>query len=223
MLVILLGAPGVGKGTQAKLLAEKYSLAILSTGEILRSAVNQGQKIGSQIKDIMSKGGLIPDEIVCSLVEERLKKKSTYNGYILDGFPRTIYQADRLKNIISANTYFDNLYIISLVLDEKEITKRLSSRVLCKNCDHSYNLLTKPTKVRGKCDICGCTEFYVRDDDKEEAVKIRLSAYLMQTAPLIDYYRCYDRYVEIDASQDIIAVHSDITSFIKQYSSLYFS
>ena len=214
ILVVLLGAPGVGKGTQAKLLAEKYNLAILSTGEILRSALKEKTELGLKVKNVMNSGALVPDEIVCELVKNELKKNSKYNGYILDGFPRTIHQADKLNDMIATNQDIKYFYIVSLNLNEEEIITRLSARIICKNCNQSYNSITNPTKTKGKCDVCGHTEFYVRDDDKKEAIKVRLDAYFKQTSPLIEYYSPYKHCVNIDANQSIDSIHREITEFI---------
>jgi adenylate kinase len=214
ILVVLLGAPGVGKGTQAKLLAEKYNLSILSTGEILRNALREATELGLKVKEMMNSGALVPDEIVCDLVENELKKKTNYKGYILDGFPRTIYQANKLNDMVATNDQLEDFYVVSLSLSEEEIIKRLSARIACKNCNQSYNSITNPTKIKGQCDICGHTEFYVREDDKEEAVKVRLDTYLNQTSPLIKYYQTYKHYVDVDAKRDINSIHNEIVRFI---------
>ena len=215
MLVVLLGAPGTGKGTQARLLAEKYNLSILSTGEILRNAINKKTKLGLQIKEVMNSGGLVPDDMVSPLIENELKKKASNNGYILDGFPRTLAQAHTLDDII-INNNIDKFYVISLSLGEKEIVNRLSARMFCQRCNQSYNTITKHSKIKGKCDICGHTHFYTREDDKEKSINTRLSLYATQTSILTDYYKTYKNYVSIDANQDIEQIHKQITSLMEQ-------
>ena len=216
MLVILLGAPGVGKGTQAELLAKDYNLVTLSTGEILRNAVRRKAKLGIQVREVMSSGGLVSDDMVCPLVKNELKQKTNHNGYILDGFPRTIYQAHILDDIV-ITSYFEKSYIVSLSLEEEEIVKRLSARIFCKNCNQGYNSITKKSKTKGKCDVCGHVYFYTRKDDKKSTIKVRLSAYIAQTSLLIEYYKTYENYIDIDASQDIEKIHKEIVSFIEKH------
>ena len=213
MLVVLLGAPGTGKGTQARLLAKRYNLSILSTGKILRNAVNKGTKLGMEIKEVISSGNFVSDNMVCPLVENELKKKIDNNGYILDGFPRTLSQAYMLDDIIIKNN-FEEFYIISLSLDKEKIIKRLCARIICTRCGQSYNSTTKNDKTNGKCDVCGCTHFDTREDDKEKSIKNRLSLYNTQTSLLTDYYKTYKNYISIDANQGVEQIHEQITSFI---------
>ena len=215
MLVIFLGVPGAGKGTQAGLVAKKYNLGILSTGQILRNAVNEKTKLGIQVKDIMSSGSLVPDDIICPIMENELKKKTSHNGYILDGFPRTVYQAHKLEDII-INNHFAEPYIISLNLGKEETLKRLSSRIFCKNCNQSYSSITKNGEIRNKCDVCGHVHFYKREDDKKDVIKVRFSAYTAQTSLLDEYYKTCNCYVDIDASQDITTIHNETVSFIEK-------
>ena len=213
MLVVLLGAPGSGKGTQANLLAKRYNLSILSTGEILRNAVDKGTKLGIEIKEVISSGNLVSDNMVCPLVENELKKKINNNGYILDGFPRTLSQAYTLNNIIIKNN-FEEPYIILLSLDEEEIIKRLSVRIVCVRCGQSHKSTAKNNKTNDKCNACGCIHFNTREDDKRKSIKIRLSLYDTQTSLLTDYYKTYKNYIDIDANQDIEQIHEQISSFM---------
>ena len=216
MIIILLGAPGVGKGTQAKLLAEKYHLKILSTGEILRKAVKEKTEIGMKAEKIINKGDLVSDDIVCTLIENELViADENFSGYILDGFPRTIEQAKKL-DLICAKNDLNKPYIVTLNLAEEEIVKRLSARFYCSNCDQSYNAVTNPTKIKDVCDICFGQNFYIRKDDKTEIIKLRLTAYLNQTKPLIQYYGESKNYYSIEADQDIQTIYSEVALFIDQ-------
>ena len=214
MIIILLGPPGVGKGTQAKLLSKKYNLSQLSTGEILRKAIDNKSEIGLRVQEIINKGGLVSDDIVCDLVEkELLSNKSSNKAYILDGFPRTINQAENLNSVCVKNK-IDMPYIISLKLEEKEIFKRLSARVFCSNCNQSYNLITNPTKVKGVCDKCGGKKFYTREDDKEDAINKRLEEYNNQTKPLMDFYKTNPKYISVNANSNIEDVSKLINKFL---------
>ncbi len=216
MIIILLGAPGVGKGTQAKLLADKYHLKILSTGEILRKAVKEKTELGMKAEKIINKGELVSDDIVCTLVEnELMKADKDFSGYILDGFPRTIEQAKKL-DLICAKNNLNKPYIVALNLTEEEIIKRLSARFYCSNCDQSYNSITNSTKIKGVCDKCSGQNFYIRKDDKTEIIKLRLTAYLNQTKPLIQYYGERKNYYSIEADQDIQAIYKKVAFFIDQ-------
>ena len=216
MIIILLGAPGVGKGTQAKLLADKYHLKILSTGEILRMAVKEKTELGMKAEKIINKGDLVSDDIVCTLIENELvTADENFNGYILDGFPRTIEQAKKL-DLICAQNNLNKPYIITLTLAEEEIVRRLSARFYCSNCDKSYNSVTNPTKIKGICDECLGQNFYIRKDDKTEIIKLRLTAYLNQTKPLIQYYGESKNYYSIEADQNIQTIYSKVALFIDQ-------
>jgi len=216
MIIVLLGAPGVGKGTQAKLLADRYHLKILSTGEILRRAIKEKTSLGIKVEAIIDQGDLVSDDIVCSLVEDELKvNNKNFSGFILDGFPRTIVQAKKL-DLICVKNNLTQPYIVSLNLSENEILKRLSARVYCSNCNQSYNSVTNPTKVKGTCDNCLGQNFYIRNDDKIEVIKLRLDAYLNQTKPLIQYYKKCKNYFSIEAKQSISTIHDKIASFIDQ-------
>jgi adenylate kinase len=216
MIIILLGAPGVGKGTQAKLLADKYHLKILSTGEILRKAVKEKTELGRKAEKIINKGDLVSDDIVCTLIENELMiRDENFNGYILDGFPRTIEQAKKL-DLICAKNNLNKPYIVTLNLTEEEIVRRLSARFYCSNCNQSYNSITNPTKVKGICDKCLGQTFYIRKDDKAEIIELRLTAYLNQTKPLIQYYCASKNYYSIEADQDIQTIYSKVTFFVDQ-------
>lgn len=183
---VLLGAPGAGKGTQAKMLIEKFKIPQISTGDILRKAVADGTPLGKEAKVIMEQGGLVPDKIVLGLVEERVKQPDCKAGFILDGFPRNTAQADALDRLLQGMSAPITV-ALNIDVDRGELIKRLTGRRTCKGCQQMYNIYFTPPKKEGVCDKCG-GELFQRDDDKEETIKKRLDVYDKQTAPLIDYY-----------------------------------
>jgi adenylate kinase len=186
MKLVLLGAPGAGKGTQAKKLIEKYTIPQISTGDILRKAVADGTTLGKEAKSYMDKGELVPDSVVIGLVKERITQDDCKNGYILDGFPRNTSQAEALDVVLAEmNAPLD--VALSVDVDKNDLMKRLTGRRTCKDCQQMYNIHFTPPQKEGICDKCG-GELYQRDDDKEETIKNRLDIYEAQTAPLIDYY-----------------------------------
>ncbi|MCL4476524.1 MAG: adenylate kinase [Nitrospirae bacterium] len=187
MRLVLLGAPGAGKGTQAKKLIEKYGIPQISTGDLLRAAVAAGTSLGKEAKSFMDKGELVPDRVVLGMVEERLKQDDCKKGYILDGFPRNTAQAEALDKML------DTLKVpltaaLSVDVPFDDLMKRLTGRRTCKGCGQMYNVFFNAPKKDGKCDKCG-GELFQRDDDKEETIKKRLDVYSSQTAPLFDYYK----------------------------------
>jgi len=185
--LVLLGAPGAGKGTQAKKLIEKYSIPQISTGDILRKAVADGTPLGNEAKAVMGRGELVPDSIVLGLVRERLKRDDCRNGYILDGFPRNTAQAEALDKMLSTMSAALTV-AVSIDVDKNDLMKRMTGRRTCKSCQQVYNIYFSPPKKEGICDKCGGALFQ-RDDDKERTIRKRLDVYEAQTAPLIDYYR----------------------------------
>lgn len=186
MRVVLLGAPGAGKGTQAKKLIEKYSIPQISTGDLLRAAVAAGTTLGKEAKSYMDKGELVPDSVVLGMVEERLKQDDCRKGYILDGFPRNTKQAEALDKILG-DLNMSLSAALSVDVPFEDLMKRLTGRRTCKACGQMYNVYFGPSKKEGFCDKCN-GELFQRDDDKEETIKKRLDVYSAQTAPLIDYY-----------------------------------
>lgn len=187
MRLVLLGAPGAGKGTQAKMLTEKYRIPQISTGDILRKAVADGTPLGKEAKAIMERGELVPDKIVLGLVEERLKQDDCKKGFILDGFPRNTVQAEALDKLLNdIKMPLDSA--LSVDVPKEDLMKRLTGRRTCKSCQQMYNIYFTPPKKEGACDKCG-GELFQRGDDKEETIKKRLDVYDAQTAPLIDYYK----------------------------------
>ncbi len=186
MRLVLLGAPGAGKGTQAKKLIEKYGIPQISTGDILRKAVADGTPLGKEAKSYMDSGGLVPDSVVIGLVKERIAQDDCKKGYILDGFPRTTPQAEALDAVLAEmNSPLDTA--LSVDVDPEILMKRLTGRRTCKGCQQMYNLHFNPPRKEGVCDKCG-GELFQRDDDKEDTIKNRLEVYEKSTAPLIDYY-----------------------------------
>ena len=184
--VVLLGAPGAGKGTQAKMLIDRFKIPQISTGDILRKAVADGTPLGKEAKVIMDSGGLVSDKIVLGLVEDRIKQPDCQNGFILDGFPRNTVQAEALDKIL-AGMNMPLTVALNIDVDLNDLLKRLTGRRTCKGCQQMYNVYFSAPKQDGVCDKCG-GELFQRDDDKEETIKKRLDVYQQQTAPLIDYY-----------------------------------
>jgi adenylate kinase len=187
MRIVLLGAPGAGKGTQAKILIEKYGMPQISTGDLLRAAVAAGTALGKEAKSYMDKGELVPDSVVLGMVQERLKQDDCKKGYILDGFPRNTAQAEALdKMLASMDMSLTAALSVDVPLDD--LMKRLTGRRTCKGCGQMYNIYFKAPAKEGVCDKCS-GELYQRDDDKEATIKKRLEVYTAQTEPLIGYYR----------------------------------
>jgi adenylate kinase len=186
MRIVLLGAPGAGKGTQAKKLIEKYAIPQISTGDILRASVAAGTPLGKEAKGFMDRGELVPDSVVLGMVEDRLKQPDTEKGFILDGFPRNTKQAEALDGMLLKIGKPLQL-AVSIDVPFEDLMKRLTGRRTCKSCGQMYNVYYNPPESDNKCDKDG-GELYQRDDDKEETIKKRLQVYESQTAPLIDYY-----------------------------------
>lgn len=212
MKIIMLGAPGAGKGTQAKMIAEKCGIPHISTGDIFRANIKNGTELGAKAKEYMDKGLLVPDELVCDLVVDRIQQADCEKGYILDGFPRTIPQAEALENTLNAiEQKLD--YAIDIDVPDENIINRMSGRRACVGCGATYHVLFNPTKVEGKCDVCG-ESLILRDDDKPETVKKRLDVYHTQTQPLIDFYTERKVLVEVDGTQSMDKVFDDIMKIL---------
>lgn len=212
MKIIMLGAPGAGKGTQAKMIADKYSIPHISTGDIFRANIKNGTELGKKAKEYMDKGLLVPDELTCDLVVDRIKQEDCKNGYILDGFPRTIPQAECLDEAFTQmGEKID--YAVNVEVPDENIVKRMSGRRACVNCGATYHIVHIPTKVEGICDRCG-KELILRDDDKPETVTKRLNVYHEQTQPLIDYYTKKGVLVEVDGTVDMNDVFNAIIDIL---------
>lgn len=212
MKIIMLGAPGAGKGTQAKMIAEKFDIPHISTGDIFRANIKNGTELGAKAKEYMDKGLLVPDELVVDLIMDRFKADDCKNGYILDGFPRTIPQAEALDKALSENG--DSVdYAIDVEVPDENIVNRMSGRRACVGCGATYHIKYNPTKVEGKCDACG-EALILRDDDKPETVLNRLNVYHEQTQPLIDYYNKKGILKEVDGTVDMNDVFNAIVNIL---------
>ncbi len=212
MYLILLGAPGAGKGTQAKMIMKKYDIPQISTGDILRNEVSEQTALGKKAKDIMERGELVSDDIILSMVENRIAKPDCQNGFILDGFPRTIPQAEGLDEIIRKNPRI-NLKVVEIVVPEEKIISRLTSRRVCSNCGKDYNLNLNPPPPDGRCTVCG-GEIIQRDDDKESTIRNRLKVYRQQTEPLVDYYSNKGILFRIDGQRPVNQVFEEIERIV---------
>jgi len=188
MILILLGPPGAGKGTQAERIRDKYQIAHLSTGDMLRGAIAAGTDVGKQAKSVMDAGKLVSDDIIISLVEERTQAADCANGFLLDGFPRTVAQAEALDDLLARTSRKLNA-VIEFAVDDNALVERVSGRYACANCGAGYHDSFRKPKEEGVCDNCGHREFSRRSDDNAEAVRTRLTSYHEQTAPLLPYYR----------------------------------
>ncbi|MBO5469260.1 MAG: adenylate kinase [Lachnospiraceae bacterium] len=212
MKIIMLGAPGAGKGTQAKMIAAKYNIPHISTGDIFRANIKNGTELGAKAKEYMDKGLLVPDELVVDLVIDRFKEPDCKNGYVLDGFPRTIPQAEALDKALTAIGESVD-YAINVEVPDENIVRRMGGRRACVGCGATYHIVYSPTKVEGKCDTCG-SDLIIRDDDKPETVQNRLAVYHEQTQPLIDYYTNKGIIAEVDGTQDMNDVFAAIVKIL---------
>lgn len=212
MKIIMLGAPGAGKGTQAKQIAAKYHIPHISTGDIFRANIKNNTELGQKAKTYMDKGMLVPDELTCDLVMDRIAEDDCKNGFVLDGFPRTIPQAEALKSALTkTNQSID--YAIDVDVPDENIISRMSGRRACLNCGATYHIVFNPTKQEGICDACG-NETVLRDDDKPETVKKRLEVYHDQTKPLIDFYKAEGILKSVDGTQPMDEVFSAIVDIL---------
>lgn len=209
MNIILLGAPGAGKGTQAEIICDRLQIPTVSTGNIIREALKSGTDMGKKAKSFVDKGKLVPDEVVIGIVKERIKKDDCKNGFILDGFPRTISQAEALDDMgISIDK------VIDIEVGDQEILKRMSGRRVCENCGVSYNINSKKPKKEGLCDRCAGT-LVQRMDDNPDTVNERLSVYHEQTQPLKGYYEAQGKLVTVDGQQELGKITKDIIKEIE--------
>jgi len=213
MYILLMGPPGAGKGTQAAELVTKFSIPHISTGDMFRAAVKEQTELGKKAKAFMDAGQLVPDEVTIGIVKERLAKADCKAGFILDGFPRTIEQANALSiTLREIDITIDR--VININVPTEDLINRLTGRRICKACGATYHVAFNPTEIEGKCDKCA-GETYQRDDDRKDTVKKRLDVYSAQTEPLINYYQDQGLYTEIDGRQPIEKVLEDIIGSLR--------
>ncbi|PIU55833.1 MAG: adenylate kinase [Chloroflexi bacterium CG07_land_8_20_14_0_80_45_17] len=212
MYIIILGAPGAGKGTQAEILSREMNLPHIASGDLFRQALEEKTELGLLAKSYMEEGRLIPDEIAIGMVLERISLPDCVSGCLFDGFPRTLEQAEVLDKALAeqGKSIAKAIYI---QVTKEEFLKRLSGRWLCRNCQMPYHLVTSPPKVQGKCDKCG-GELYQRPDDNEETVRERLEVFFAQTAPILDYYRKQNKLIEVNGNLGIQEVAREVISVL---------
>jgi adenylate kinase len=215
MNIVLLGPPGAGKGTQAKKIAEHYSLPHISTGDILRENISNNTSLGVRAKSYMAKGELVPDELLITIIRDRLSKPDCSKGFLLDGYPRTVPQADALQMILTeSNKKLD--VVLNIDVDDEELIKRLSGRRVCASCGMSYHMIFNPPKEDEICDKCK-GKLYQREDDKPEAIRNRLIVYKKQTQPLIEYYTRKGLLRTVDGGKNIPEIFEDIKKILEKY------
>lgn len=213
MNIIIMGLPGAGKGTQAAEIIQEFQIPHISTGDMFRLAIKQETELGLQAKAFMDNGDLVPDEVTIGIVRERLSQSDAKDGFLLDGFPRTIEQAEALNDILNElGTKIDRTIFIDV--PEEELMNRLTGRRICTSCGAAYHLVFNPPKIEGVCDLDGA-KLYQRDDDNPETVANRLQVNVKQTQPLIDFYKDLGVFVNVDGSRDIDVVFSDVADILK--------
>jgi len=214
LYIILLGAPGAGKGTQASVVAQKLNLVHIASGDLFRQALEQGTELGIQAKSYMERGTLVPDEITTQMILERMSAPDCENGVILDGFPRNLRQAEALdKALVQLAKAIDK--VVYIKVSEEELLKRFTGRWICRNCQAPYHTVDSPPRVQGKCDKCG-GELYQRPDDTAQTIKKRLEVYFAETAPLIDYYARRGKLLEIDGVGSVDEVTHRIVAVLHE-------
>ncbi|EIN8846811.1 adenylate kinase [Listeria monocytogenes] len=215
MKLVLMGLPGAGKGTQAEQIVEKYNIPHISTGDMFRAAMKNNTELGRKAKSFMDNGDLVPDEVTNGIVRERLSEDDAKDGFLLDGFPRTVEQAQELENILSdLGTELDA--VINIDVEKDVLMKRLTGRWICRTCGKTYHEIYNPPKVAGKCDLDG-GELYQRDDDKKETVEKRLNVNMKQTKPLLDFYSEKGKLHNINGEQDIKDVFVDLEKILTSF------
>ena len=212
MKIIMLGAPGAGKGTQAKMIAEKCGIPHISTGDIFRANIKEGTQLGKMAKEYMDKGLLVPDSLTCDLVVDRIQKEDCKDGFILDGFPRTIHQAEVLEEALTGLGQKIDC-AMDIVVPDESIIARMAGRRACVGCGATYHIIFNPTKKEGICDVCG-EKLILREDDKPETVQKRLSVYHDQTQPLENFYSERGVLSEVDGTQSMEKVFADIMAVL---------
>lgn len=214
MRLLLLGAPGVGKGTQSKLLQDQHNIPQISTGDMLREAIRNNTPLGIKAKEFMDKGALVPDDVIIHLVKDRLEKADTKPGFILDGFPRTIHQARSLDRLLEELRIGIDL-VLDIAVPSEDLIERLANRLICRTCGAVYNRISLRPKTDNICDKCG-GEIYQRTDDTREAIATRLKVYEKETAPLRGYYADCGKLHHVNGDQTVDAVHRDIIRLIQE-------
>ena len=212
MELLIMGPPGAGKGTQAEFLTEKYNIPHISTGDMFRAAVKEGTELGKKAKECMDKGQLVPDEVTIGIVKERLSKDDCKEGFLLDGFPRTVEQADALTKILE-ELKLPNVRVLNINVPKEELVARAVGRRICKGCGKTYHLKFNPPKKEGVCDACG-GELYQRADDTAETMNERISVYEASTKPLIEYYKKQGVYNEVDGKLAIDKVTTELVKLL---------
>ena len=215
MNIILLGPPGAGKGTQARIIEQQRGLVQLSTGDMLRAAVAAGSEVGQKAKAVMEAGGLVSDEIVIDIISERIDQPDCANGFILDGFPRTLAQASALEGLLESKNKSLNA-VIELRVDDDKLVERITGRFTCAGCGEGYHDKFRMPVKEGVCDNCGSTEFKRRADDNEETLRARLLAYYKETSPLIGFYYAKGNLTPVDGMQDMADVTGSIEAILKE-------
>jgi adenylate kinase len=214
MRIILLGGPGAGKGTQAQKMAEEYSIAHIATGDILRQSIKDGTELGVEAKSYMDKGQLVPDDVVIGIIKERLAQDDIQSGFVLDGFPRTVPQAEALS-LLAKELNMPMDAVINIKTSSDVVVERLSGRRTCRDCQTVYHIFYSPPKKEGKCDRCD-GELYQRDDDKEETIRKRLKVYEEQTFPLLEYYKASSKLLEVSGDVSIAEVFESIVQILRK-------
>lgn len=213
--LMLMGLPGAGKGTQAEKIVDEYKIPHISTGDIFRAAMKNGTPMGLEAKKFIDKGELVPDEVTNGIVKERLAKDDVNDGYMLDGFPRNMAQAEALDEFGKELGKLLNC-VINIHVDPESLMERLTGRYICRDCGATYHKVFNPTKVEGTCDRCGGHEFFQREDDKPETVKNRLDVNIKMNTPLLDFYKKQGLLHEVNGNQDIDKVFADIKEILDQ-------
>ncbi len=208
MKISLFGPPGAGKGTQARFIVEEFSIPQISTGDLLRAQVRSGTDLGIKAKEYMDRGALVPDEVVIGMLRERISDNDCENGFILDGFPRSLSQAEALKEIVTLDA------VINIKVDEEALIRRITGRRMCPDCGATYHIDFAPPRKEGICDRCSA-ELYQRDDDREETVRKRIEVYRSQTEPLAEFYREEGILKDIDGNRSIEEISGDIIGFLE--------